>query len=286
MITGHSIERGFLILAAVNIGEDCNLATLSVIMPGTSLDHGVTLEAMSMVPFGAALPHMTKWEGSPVLKAGPSLPTVQSTGRRSSGIGSLAAVEEGRVSTEDTPTRGRSLYKFTVGAVELFGFVISLAATYVAILPMGVGAVYLWSVSPALVAVTLGFGVVVAPSIYMVQAVLLKWIFLGRCVPGRYDIRSAYGLRFYLAQYWLTSPLARAFNALYADTHMMSLLLRMLGADLGDEVILLRLSPVMLAGADQLHLGDYAALGYGAAVLGATTVGDTLLIAPTAVETW
>ena len=131
-----------------------------------------------------------------------------------------------------------------------------------------------------LIALTFGLGFVVAQILYMVQAVLLKWIVLGRSVPGRYHAHSAYGLRFALVHMWLTAPLSRVFCVLFADTYISKIVLVALGAKMGRHVIINRLSPMMLAGADKLHLGTQVALSYDCAVLGAVLSGDVLIIAP------
>ena len=119
-----------------------------------------------------------------------------------------------------------------------------------------------------------------AQLLYIAQVVLLKWIVLGRSVPGRYHAHSAYGLRFALVHTWLTAPLSRVICVLFADTYVSRLVLVALGAKLGQRVILNRLSPLMLAGADKLRLGTQVALSTDCAVLGAVLAGDTLIIAP------
>jgi len=138
-------------------------------------------------------------------------------------------------------------------------------------------------VSAILVPVALGFGFVAAQLLYMALVVALKWVVLRRSIPGRYHAYSQYGLRFSLVQSWLSGPLARAFCTFFADTPLVPVVLRALGAQLEGRNIIFRLSPAMLAGADQLVLREMATLGNDVAVLGAALIGDTVLIAPTTV---
>ena len=115
----------------------------------------------------------------------------------------------------------------------------------------------------------------------MAQAVALKWLILGRSIPGRYKSDSAYALRFKFVQFLFTAPLARSFCAQFAENSLVPIVLRALGAKLDGMNIIYRISPLMLAGADQLYLADSAILAHDAVLLGAVVIGDTLLIAKT-----
>jgi thioester reductase-like protein len=265
LITGHSIERGYLVLGEVNIGSNCYVGMQSVVMPGSSLDTGVSLEAMSMVPLGAALPPNTAWEGSPARP---------------------------KDKNAVVPASGATVHgeqQLSPGAVENFkhiGLAVSIAMTWISLLPLA-ASVYLWQASLVLVAATAGFGLIAANIIYMAQAILLKWVVLGgRLKPGKYKMNSAYGVRFTLLQSWLTSaPLAKSFCALFAHTPVMPVVMRALGAKIEGQNIIFGLSSAMLVGADQIQLGEFATLGYGAAVLGAAVVsGEELIIATTVIK--
>lgn len=133
--------------------------------------------------------------------------------------------------------------------------------------------------TPALSAFGLGFGFVVAQILYMAEAVALKWYLLRRTITGRYHAHCEYALRFNIVQIVLSGPLARCFCTLFAESSLLVLLLKALGAKLDGRNVIFRIAPIMLAGADQIHLGESVALGYGAAVLGSAVAGDTLLIA-------
>ena len=132
-----------------------------------------------------------------------------------------------------------------------------------------------------MVAIAIGFGFLLAQVLYMAQAVALKWLVLGRSIPGRYKADSAYALRFKCVQFLFTAPLARSFCAQFAESSLVPVLLRALGAKLDGMNIIYRISPLMLAGADQLYLADSAILAHDAVLLGAVVIGDTLLIAKT-----
>ena len=112
----------------------------------------------------------------------------------------------------------------------------------------------------------------------------LKWIVLGRTVPGRYHINSAFGARYALVQSWCTAPLARMFMSLFANTYANTLLLRCLGADIGDRVMISRLSTLMLGGADHLNIENGVVLNDDCALLPAIIDGDVLVIDSVDVE--
>ncbi len=145
MITAHTIERGYLILAPVSIGNGCVVGMLSVIMPDSSLDNDVVLAPMSMVPLGAALPPMTTWEGSPVQLRKSPLTGLKGTSRRRAGVGKFVSWKSnvGR----DNTSIGKSMSQYTIGAVQALGPVVSLILTWVALLPMAAGVVFFWRVS-------------------------------------------------------------------------------------------------------------------------------------------
>lgn len=124
------------------------------------------------------------------------------------------------------------------------------------------------------------FGMLVAVCIYVFILILLKWIVLGRTVPGKYHIHSAYGLRFALVQSWCTGPLPNIFCVFFANTAISNIALKGLGAKLGRRVSISKLSSLMLAGCDQINVGDSTVLDYDCALLGAHIDGDVLVIKP------
>jgi nucleoside-diphosphate-sugar epimerase/carbonic anhydrase/acetyltransferase-like protein (isoleucine patch superfamily) len=130
----------------------------------------------------------------------------------------------------------------------------------------------------------LAFGFVAATLLYTVLLIPLKWIVLGRTVPGRYHINSAYGTRYALVQSWCTAPLARMFAVLFANTRANKLLLRYFGANIGSRVLISTLSTMMLAGADQLTIEDEVVLNDDCAILPAVIDGHVLIIDPVDVE--
>lgn len=133
-------------------------------------------------------------------------------------------------------------------------------------------------------ALVISFGFVLATLLYTLMLIPLKWIVLGRTVPGRYHINSAFGARYALVQVWCTAPLARMFVVLFANTYANKLLLRCLGADIGGRVMISRLSTLMLAGANHLNIEDGVVLNDDCALLPAVIDGDVLVIDPVDVE--
>ena len=135
-----------------------------------------------------------------------------------------------------------------------------------------------------MMALFIACGFVIATLLYTVLLVPLKWIVLGRTIPGRYHINSEYGVRYALVQSWCTAPLARMFTTLFANTYLNKLLLKSLGADIGSRVLISTLSTLMLAGADQLTIEDGVVLNDACALLPAAIDGNVLVIDPIDVE--
>ena len=146
LVTPHSIERGFLILSSVNIGKDCKVGALSVLMPDISLDNGVTLEPMSMVPLGSALAPMTAWEGTPVrprkVQAEKAAMASRGVARAHlSGISEIAPLEEGAKDAA-TAVQGRLSPQQWSGLCNASVCLFCSLATLIAFMPMGIGFVY------------------------------------------------------------------------------------------------------------------------------------------------
>jgi len=142
LIFGHSIERGFLILGPVYVGQDVVVGPMSVVMPETSLDNGVKLATASMVPLATSLAPETTWEGVPVRpRDGPLLaykkePVTGISRRRT----------RAKIGREGGQQTGNILPSASVQAIQTAGALVSVAATWVALLPAAAGAVLLWRV--------------------------------------------------------------------------------------------------------------------------------------------
>lgn len=130
-------------LGPVNVGKDCVVGMMSVVMPSTSLDKGVALAPMTMVPLGATLPPNTTWEGSPARKKeGPLLPAAAPV--RQSGFAKLGTLAEDSESM--VALQGESLPYAVVASRQVFALLVSIAMTWMALLPMAVGVIYTWRV--------------------------------------------------------------------------------------------------------------------------------------------
>lgn len=141
-MTGHSIERGYLLMSAVNIGKDCKIGMQSVLGPEVSLDNAVSSEPMSMVPLGTALAPMTAWEGVPVR---PKKPQKKPQTRKEVDIGDRlrgkraqdpSDNEEKGIIDDALEPQGMPLSPAAVYAVQFFGFAISIIVTCIAFMPM------------------------------------------------------------------------------------------------------------------------------------------------------
>ncbi|KAL4545101.1 hypothetical protein Ndes2526B_g02216 [Nannochloris sp. 'desiccata'] len=278
MLSGHSIERGYLVLGPIYIAENCSVGMLSIIMPHTSLDHSVALAPMSMVPLGTALPPMTTWHGSPVRKREGSLLAPQ----ENTNLFSFKYTAMLASSVQDHPGVAQNV--LASAATRLGGGIVRGVSSWLALLPVSVGVIFLWNDSPAVLVLILAFGFVLSFPLYMIQVVALKWLVLGRTKPGKYKATSSYAVRYQLVDLWFTAPLARSFCKHFTKTPLMPLTLRALGAKLGKKTIFYKMHPLMLAGADQLNFGDAVVIGSDALVLGGAVLADTLLIAPTTVK--
>ena len=207
VISGHCIENGHLTLGPVFLGKDVAVGSLSVLLPHTSVDEGVQLEAMSMVPVGAALPPHTRWEGSPLRKHEHASKDVRKRTTCSCRSVGRGAVGEATL---------QALPRLVVALVHFLGILITLILTAVSVWPIGFAGFTTIDVSPALTAVTVPFAFLAAHFIYVALAVAVKWVVLGKTVAGRYHVDSWYGLRFTVVRICLEAPLAKSFMAIFA----------------------------------------------------------------------
>jgi len=277
VLSGHSIERGYLVIGPIYIAKNCSIGMLSIVMPHTSLDHSVALAPMSMVPLGTALPPMTTWFGSPVRRReGSLLARQQNTDSFNCKVSAMLAS-----SVQNGPVAQTVLAS---AATRLAGVILPGVASWLALLPASGGFMFLWGNNPAVLVLIIAFGLVLSFPLYMFQIVALKWLVLGRTKPGKYKATSSYAVRYRIVDLGFTAPLARSFCKHFTKTPLMPLTLRALGAKLGKKTIFYKMHPLMLAGADQLDFGDAVVIGSDALVLGGAVFAGTLLIAPTTVK--
>lgn len=274
IITAHVIERGYLSLYPVSIGNNCTIGMMSAILPQSSVDHGVSIAPMSMVPLGSSLLPSTTWEGSPVRPKDSTLLPQKLRGS----CAELSTIEEGGNVVE---MEGKPLHAWVINVIQTIGAVIAFLIVWISLLPLLVAMVSGWKFGGFFVAAIIAIGLVLAHIIYMLLAIALKWLVVGRMKPGRYNSRSAYAARVELVKLLLTSPFANNFCVIFAETPAVKVALRMLGADLDRACIMFKVNPLMFVGADQLRIKRSTYLGFEVKVLGAATVGNTLLIAPT-----
>jgi thioester reductase-like protein len=285
VLSGHTIERGYLVIGPIYVAEDCSVGMLSVIMPHTSLDHNVALAPMSMVPLGTALPPMTTWHGSPVRKKEGSLLAPQQYGNKLRGGNPFSFKYTAMLASAVQNHPGRVQSALASGATRIIGGLVGGILSWLALMPAAVGVLFLWYQVTAVLVLVLAFGFVLSFPLYMILVVALKWLVLGRTRPGKYKAGSSYAVRYELVNLWLDGPLARSFCRNFSKTPLMPLTLRALGAKVGKKAIFYKIHPLMLAGADQLSFGDNVVIGSDALVLGGAVLADTLLIAPTIANT-
>jgi len=120
--------------------------------------------------------------------------------------------------------------------------------------------------------------------------VLLKWLILGKVKPGTIELWSAEYYRWWFVNTLLRHSMAQAMP-LIADTSMANLLLRALGAKVGEGA---KISVFNLHDPDLLDVGAHATIGkraklatssvlHGQVHLGVIKIGDAAAVGPTAV---
>ena len=107
----------------------------------------------------------------------------------------------------------------------------------------------------------------------MVVAVALKWIVLGRTKPGRYPLWGVYYFRWWFAQHLLALLHLKWFQG----SPLMRVLLRALGARVGDDAVI---SEAEWGAVDLISIGNGASIGAKVKFANARVEGNELIIGP------
>lgn len=254
-LTGCTVERGWLRLGPVSIGERCFVGTRAVVREHASLADGAKLEDLSMLPRGVHIPKGERWSGSPA--------------RRS------AAARAPREFRRPSLAR-RALF----GAAYALGIMIFPVMVMAAIFPgmmlmnhLNYADDYYWylSASPLVAA---SFVVLLC-----LEIALAKRLLLGRVAAGTYPLDSAFCLRKWFFDQLLELSLD-VVGPLYATIYLAPWY-RLLGAKLGRRAEISTasfISPDLLEIGEEGFVADSVSLGAariedGQATIAATRIG-------------
>ncbi|HSV22597.1 MAG TPA: Pls/PosA family non-ribosomal peptide synthetase [Xanthobacteraceae bacterium] len=227
-ILGYRIEDGWLILGNVTVGSGCFVGAHCCLGLNVAMADGARLGDMSHLPDGAVIAAGQAMRGSPA--------------------------EPGEVDLEHFEGRGGERR----GSAFLFGLIhlgLIYAMGYLLILSMlpavaliGSG---LYFAGPGLAAAAAFVAAPISTVWYLVLVLAVKWLVIGRIVPGIYRLHSADYLRYWFLNYLLNNTRHMAL-ALYA-TLFFPKFLRLLGAKIGRSV---EISTAMHIVPDLLEIGE------------------------------
>ncbi len=227
-MAGYTVEDGLLKLGSITVGRGCNIGNRCVIHESTLMEDGSTLDDLSLLSRGMRIPKDERWAGSP--------------SRR---------VEQPRsaTGTHKRPSLARRLLFGLLHGIGLFLFpVMVISAIFPGVMIMNDlnyrddGYLYLL-VSPF---VALLFIVLLC-----LEIVAVKWLFLGRLKPGRYDVHSLFYLRKWFVDQLLELSLD-VIGPLYATIYL-NPFYKLLGAKLGRRA---EISTASFISPDLLEIGE------------------------------
>ncbi|HEX2842309.1 Pls/PosA family non-ribosomal peptide synthetase [Hyphomicrobium sp.] len=110
----------------------------------------------------------------------------------------------------------------------------------------------------------------------LVLSIAVKWIVVGRYIPGRYPLWSFYYLRWWIANRFQ----ALAWAEMFKGTPLMSLYWRAMGAKIGRNVTI---STPFCSAFDVISIGDNSSVGLETQLLGYRVEDGCLVIGPTTI---
>jgi len=253
-LTGCTVERGWLRIGPIAIGERCFVGTRAVLREGASLGDGAKLEDLSMLPRGAHVPRGERWAGSPA--------------RRTAESGHAELGEFRR------PSLGR---RAAFGAAYAVGVMIFPVLVMAAIFPgmmlmnhLNYADDYYWYLSASPLVAT-SFVVLLC-----LEIALFKRMLLGRVAAGAYRLDSGFCVRKWFFDQLLELSLD-VVGPLYATIYL-SPWYRLLGAKLGRRAEISTasfISPDLLEIGEEGFIADSVSLGAARIENGAITVAPT-----------
>jgi len=222
-VDGSSVVGGMLEIASVTIGCHCYVGTHCALGAGTVMEDGSGLDDLSMLPAGTCIPSGELWQGSP-------------------------ASPTGRLE----PETARSPWGMTSWLIHSFGIFLFPIVIVIAVLPGLMAITHLSHLSEGYSFLLSAPLVAVSFVVFLyVELWLVKWLLIGRLIPGRYQVGG-----FFYARKWFFDQLIAmstdVTEALY-ETLYAAPWLRSLGASIGARC---EIAVVKLAQFDLLEMGE------------------------------
>jgi non-ribosomal peptide synthetase-like protein len=250
------IANGWMRLAPVRVGAGAYVGANSVLAGGAVVGGGARVAEQSLVASGQAIPDGETWAGAP---ARPDLADPQ--------LDALAAL------------RPASGWPLPALAGFVLGFLVLVLLPSVLLIP---GLALVWGVSGG----ELGLGLALTPAAGLLHVLFTcavvaagKRLAVPSARPGIYPLRSAFGLRKWLADRLMILSLT-ATNSLYSTLYLLPFL-RLLGTRVGSRAEVSTVShidPDLLTLGPECFVADLAVIGAarfhnGFVVLGRTEIG-------------
>ena len=253
-LTGCTVERGWLRLGPVSVGERCFIGTRAVVREHASLGDGAKLEDLSMLPRGAHIPSGERWSGSPARRMG-----------------------------ADENAEPRELHRPSLARRALFGVAYALGVMVFPVLVMA-------AIFPGMMLMNqlnyaddyywylLASPLVAASFVVLLclEIALCKRLLLGRVAAGTYRLDSAFCLRKWFFDQMLELSLD-VVGPLYATIYLAPWY-RLLGAKLGRRAEISTasfISPDLLEIGEEGFIADSVSLGAARIEDGQVTIAAT-----------
>ena len=276
-LLGYRVEDGHLVIAPVEIGNDCFVGMHCAIGLNARMEDGACLDDMSLLPDNTVIPEGEAWKGAPARKASITLPTPQ-------------AKPAGRL----------RVFMYSIAhllLIYVMGYIL-IAAALPALALLG-WAYYTWGTSGALLAVIASVPIGLAT--YILCAVVVVRV-SGAPKESSLPLHTLQYLKHWFLAYMLENT-KTLLNSVYATLYFPSLM-RALGAKVGkgSEVSTVShmtphllevgegcfLADACIVGGHRIHggtieiepvsIGDRTFIGNSALVPGGVSIGSNTLI--------
>lgn len=232
-ISGHDVQRGLLLMGKVQIGAQCIVGACSQVMPGAKMADGVELAPLSVMSSTQVTNPDEFWEGSPAELVAEREPRLPSQGR--------------------TPCLALLQFCFLMVLFMMIGG--SFFVSYLISIPISDAAS---SSLGNLFLLTLG--TIPFALSFLILALVLKWLVLGKVRAGVYD-RNAWNLaRFWVIDTVMQCSIMNMGISICLDATVgVPTYLRLLGTKLGKNCVLFY--PQLRVGLDLMELRDFSMFG-------------------------
>jgi non-ribosomal peptide synthetase-like protein len=250
------VANGWLHLIPVRVGAGAYIGANSVLAGGGVVGYGARVAEQSLVASGQTIPDGETWAGAPARRVATDAQ-----------LDAMAALQP--------PSR----WPLTVLAGFVLGFLLLILLPSILLIP---GLVLLWGVSEG----HLGLGLALTPAAGLLHVLFTcgtvaagKRLAVPSARPGIYPLRSAFGLRKWLADRLMILSLTTT-NSLYSTLYLLPFL-RLLGTRVGSRAEVSTVShidPDLLTLGAECFVADLAVIGAarfhnGFVMLGKTEVG-------------